>query len=68
MQVLPKIKIWYILKYEGLKYGHFYKGHITNVCQLDAYAAAGSIQSCTSMRLGCQVPVDWRWFINFPHY
>ena len=27
---------------------------------------AGSIPSCDSMRLGCQVPADWRWFINFP--
>ena len=34
----------------------------TNVCKLDAYtyarARAGSILSCASMRLGCQVSVD----------
>ena len=32
---------------------------ITNVYKLDTYAGAGSIQSCTSMRLG-HVPADWR--------
>ena len=29
---------------------------------------AGSILSCASMRLGCQVRVDWRWFIKFPQH
>ena len=28
---------------------------------------AGSILRCASMRLGCHVPADWRWFIKVPH-
>ena len=32
-----------------------------------AFADAGSIQSCASMRLGCLVPANWWWFIKMSH-
>ena len=34
----------------------------TIVYKLNAYAGAGSILRCGSMRLGCLFPVDWRWY------
>ena len=38
------------------------------VYKLDTYAGAGSILNCASMRLGCLVPADWRWFTKFYHH
>ena len=33
----------------------------------DSLTFPRSIPSFASMRLGCQVPADGRWFIKFPH-
>ena len=42
--------------------------HCSHTTNVDAYAGAGWILSCASMRLWCLVPTDWRWFMICPQH
>ena len=71
------LRMCYELLYKVIKISNFLKLSLLinrhssctpNVYKLQAYGGAGSTLSCASMRIGCLVPVDWRWFIQFSHH
>ena len=40
-------------------------GVMVIVYKLDTFGRVGSILTCSSIHLGCLVPVDWWWFMKF---